>query len=131
MSKKLKICFFTGTRAEYGLLRNLILLFNKDKDVEIQMIVTGSHLSKEYGSTVNEIKKDKIEINKTIRILNKKDDTSPILKSTSKALLKSSEELSKARPNAIVILGDRYEAFAAAISYIFFKYQFVIFMEEN
>ena len=53
-----KICILTGTRAEYGQLKGLIELFDKSKNFQIKLIVTGSHLSSEFGSTYLQIQKD-------------------------------------------------------------------------
>ena len=62
----MRICVVTGTRAEYGLLKNLIYRIKKDKKLKLQLIVTGTHLSKKFGKTLNEIKKDKFKFDKKI-----------------------------------------------------------------
>ena len=62
---KKKICFVTGTRAEYGLLYNLIKKFYNDKEINTKIIVTGMHLSNEFGSTYKEILKDEHVQNNT------------------------------------------------------------------
>ena len=64
ISKSKKICIITGSRAEFGLLKNLINGLNKSKKIELKLIVTGSHLSKKYGLTLDEIKKENIKIEK-------------------------------------------------------------------
>ena len=71
MSKKRKICIVTGTRAEYGLLYWLMREIKKDQKLELQIIVTGMHLSHEFGLTYKEIEKDGFKINKKI---NKKNN---------------------------------------------------------
>jgi len=58
-----KICVVTGTRAEYGLLKELISQINQDKELELQLIVTGMHLSPEFGFTYKEIEKAEIDNN--------------------------------------------------------------------
>ena len=68
-----KICIVSGSRAEYGLLKALISKINKSKSTSLQLIVTGSHLSKEYGSTYKEILKDGFKINNKIFIEIKKN----------------------------------------------------------
>ena len=60
--KKIKISVVTGTRAEYGLLRPILFEFKKRNNVNFSLIVTGSHLSKEHGMTINEIKNDGFKI---------------------------------------------------------------------
>ena len=68
---KKKICILTGSRAEYGLQKNIINLINSDKNLKLFLIVTGSHLSKEHGNTSLQIKNDKIKIYKSIKIIKK------------------------------------------------------------
>ena len=57
-----KICVITGTRAEYGLLKPLIQKIDRDGDLELQLVVTGMHLSPEFGLTYQEIEQDGFEI---------------------------------------------------------------------
>ena len=64
----MKICFITGTRAEYGLMRWIIQGFHDDPEIKVQIIVTGMHLSPEFGLTFKEIEKDGFNINKKIAI---------------------------------------------------------------
>ena len=64
-----KICFITGTRAEYGLLKPLIDEFIIDDNFEVQIIATGMHLSPEFGLTFKEIEKDGFKINEKIELL--------------------------------------------------------------
>lgn len=116
-----KISVVTGTRAEYGLLSNLIKLINKDKNFELQLIVTGSHLLKKYGKTFNEIKKDKIKISNKINILSGSDSENSIIDATSNALSKIGYALKKFSPKALIILGDRYEILGAAIAANFLR----------
>ena len=63
-----KICFITGSRAEYGLLKSLILEAINSKLVRSQVLVTGSHLSKQHGMTINEIKQDGIKIDSLVNL---------------------------------------------------------------
>lgn len=111
-----RISVVTGTRAEYGLLSNLIKLIDKDKFFKLQLIVTGSHLSKIYGETYKEIKNDGIKISKKINILTNSDTEYSIIDSTSSALNKIGKTLNQFSPKALIILGDRYEIFGAAIA---------------
>lgn len=116
-----KISVVTGTRAEYGLLSNLIRLINQDKNFKLQLIVTGSHLLKKYGKTYNEIKKDKIVISKKINILSDSDSENSIIDATSNALSKIGHALKKFSPKALIILGDRYEILGATIAANFLR----------
>ena len=111
---KRKILFITGSRAEYGLLRKLILASAVDNDIEMRLIVTGSHLSSKHGSTYKDIEKDKIELTQKINIKLKNDSPMDVINSMSIAMRKFSNSFIKLQPDLIVILGDRYEIFSAA-----------------
>ena len=58
-----RIGIMTGTRAEYGLLKPLMQEINKDNDLELYLIVSGMHLSPEFGMTYKEIEEDGFQIN--------------------------------------------------------------------
>jgi len=109
-----RVAFCTGTRAEYGLLKPLIEQFMSDPNVDTGLIVTGMHLCKEYGNTIEVIQADNIPIWDTIDILLSSNTQSSIVKSMGLALLGFSESLSKLKPDILVLLGDRFEAFCAA-----------------
>ena len=111
---KRRICFITGTRAEYGLMRKLILSSFNDKSITSQLIVTGSHLSRDHGYTYKEIESDNIAISKKIDLKIKGDSPKDISQYMSEALQGFSKAFSTLKPDLIVILGDRYEIFSAA-----------------
>lgn len=111
-----KIIMITGSRAEYGLLKNLIILLKNDKKIKLKLVVTGSHLSKKFGLTTKEIKADGIKVEKKIKILNASDTQKSISKYFADGVVKFTEYLSSEKPDSLIILGDRYEIFAAAIS---------------
>ena len=115
-SEARKICFLTGTRAEYGLLSGLIKKVEKNKSSTSQLIVTGTHLSKEYGNTIDAIFKDKIKITRKIDISLINNTRLGVSKSFSIAVEKISRNLNSLNPDLLVLLGDRYETFAAALS---------------
>lgn len=111
-----RICVVTGTRAEYGLLKELISEINGDKEVELQLIVTGMHLSPEFGFTYKEIERDGFFINDKIEILMSSDTDIGISKSTALALISFSETYNRLKPDIVILLGDRYEMLAAALA---------------
>ena len=113
-----KICIVTGSRAEYGLQKNLINLINSDKKLKLFLIVTGTHLSKEHGNTSQQIKNDKIKIFKSIKIIKK---TSDIPSEISILIKKISKDLQKIKPDILLLVGDRYEVFASAIAAYYLK----------
>lgn len=109
-----KICVVTGTRAEYGLLTPLINKIQDDSDLVLQLVVTGMHMSLEFGMTVNSIENDGYEIAERIEILLSSDSPVGISKSMGLALISFSEAFERLRPDMIVVLGDRSEIFAVA-----------------
>ncbi len=116
-----KICIITGSRSEYGLLKNIISAVKKSKKLQLQLIVTGSHLSNDFGSTVKQIIKDKFKINNKIKILQKKDNEKSLSTAMSIALKQFSNSFKSLKPDLILILGDRYEILASAITALFNK----------
>jgi GDP/UDP-N,N'-diacetylbacillosamine 2-epimerase (hydrolysing) len=109
-----KICIITGTRAEYGLLYWLIKGIHEDPELELQLLVTGMHLSPEFGLTWQQIQKDGFPITKKIEILLSSDTAVGISKSNALALISFAEAFDELKPEIIVLLGDRTETFAAA-----------------
>lgn len=108
-----KICFISGSRADYGLMKNFMRLVKRDKNLLLQLIVTGTHLSPYHGYTYKEILKDNLSIDAKVDLEITKDRPSDICKYTSSAINGISKKLKYLRPDLIVILGDRYEIFAA------------------
>jgi GDP/UDP-N,N'-diacetylbacillosamine 2-epimerase (hydrolysing) len=117
----MKIFLITSSRADFGLLKNLILEINKFNKFNLKVIATGSHFSKKHGSTYEEIIQDKIKIFKKIIIKNKTLEPFDIIKDMSVILNKMGSFLSKNRPDLLIILGDRYEIMASAIPFYFYK----------
>lgn len=109
-----KICFITGTRAEFGLLSPLMRLFQKDNTFELQIVATGMHLSPEFGLTYKEIEKEGFLINEKVEILLSSDTKTGMVKSTGLALLSFPDVFTRLSPEIVIVLGDRYETFAAA-----------------
>ncbi|MFD1173233.1 UDP-N-acetylglucosamine 2-epimerase [Oceanobacillus picturae] len=108
-----KVCIITGTRAEYGLLKPLITKIEKDDDLELQLIVTGMHLSPEFGLTYKEIEEDGFNITEKIEILLSSDSSVGISKSMGLAMVSFSECFARIKSDLVIVLGDRYEIFSA------------------
>lgn len=108
-----KVCVITGTRAEYGLLKPLIKRMNEQKNLIIQIVATGMHLSPEFGLTYKEIESDGYKIDEKIEILLSSDTAIGISKSMGLAMISFSECFDRLQPDLIVVLGDRFEIFAA------------------
>lgn len=109
-----KICVVTGTRAEYGLLKPLIKKINQDKDLELQLVVTGMHLSPEFGLTYKEIEQDGFQISERNEMLLSSDTPNGITKSIGLGMIGFADIFTRITSDIVVILGDRYEALAAA-----------------
>lgn len=116
---KRKICVITGTRAEYGLLRHLIKAIDRSSEFELQLVATGSHLSKLFGYTYKEIEADGITIDYKVDIELTGDSSRDIARSTALGITGFSEAYEKLKPDLVVVLGDRFEILAASISAMF------------
>lgn len=111
---KRKICVFTGTRSEYGLLRPLMNEIKKAKELKLQIIASCMHLSPEFGLTYKEIEKDGFKIDEKVEILLSSDTSVGINKSIGLGLISFGEVYERLKPDTVIILGDRFEGFAAA-----------------
>lgn len=108
------IAVFTGTRAEYGLLYWLLKDIQADDYLSLQLLVSGTHLSPEFGATYEQIEKDGFNIDEKIEILLSSNTAVGVAKSMGLGVLGFTDALSRLKPDALVILGDRFEALAAA-----------------
>lgn len=108
-----KIAIVTGTRAEYGLLKPVIGRFFDNPEIELIIFATGMHLSPEFGMTVNEIESDGFQVHERIEILLSSDSPVGVGKSMGLAMMGFTEALARNRPEVVIVLGDRYEVFAA------------------
>ncbi len=112
----MKVCVITGNRSDFGLLKNLIFRINKSKKFTLKVIASGTHFSKKYGYTYNEIKNSKIKINGKIISKFNSDDSDGISQVISNCVRHTSRLLKKLKPNLVIVLGDRYEILASTIS---------------
>ena len=109
-----KIGVFSGNRAEYGLLKHLIKAINLDCNLELQLFLSGSHLSKLYGETINEVISDDIEPKALIPLSIDKNPPSTMSYLTGEMMIGFEKVLREFEPEILILLGDRYETFAAA-----------------
>lgn len=110
--KSKKICVVTATRAEYGLLKNIILKLQTIPEYTVNIVATGMHLSPEFGLTYREIEADGIPIDKKIDILLSADTPSAISKTMGLAMIQFADYFEASKPDLLVVLGDRYETLA-------------------
>ena len=111
-----KICVITSSRADYGLLKHLLKEIKVSPLLHLQLIVCGSHLSSFHGMTINEIIDDGFKIDEKVDITQKNDTQLDISISISSGIKSFSRIYASLNPDAVLILGDRYEILAAAIS---------------
>jgi GDP/UDP-N,N'-diacetylbacillosamine 2-epimerase (hydrolysing) len=112
--KKRKICVITGSRADYGPLKPLLDCIKGDSGITMQLIVTGMHLSREFGFTYKEIIKDGFIIDRKIDILLTSDTPVGISRSMAIAMANFTKAYKMLKPDIVVVLGDRFEIFSAA-----------------
>ena len=108
-----KICVITGTRAEYGLMRWVMQGIKDDSGLTLQIIATGMHLSPEFGLTYREIEQDGFQIDLKIEMLTSSDTPVGIAKSMGLGMIGFADALDDLKPDMIIVLGDRFEIFAA------------------
>lgn len=111
---KRRIAVFTGTRAEYGLLYWLLKDLQSHPDLELQLIVGAMHLSPEFGDTWRQIEQDGFRIDARVEMLLSSDSRVGMAKSLGLGTLGLADALDRLRPDLLVLLGDRFEALAAA-----------------
>jgi len=111
-----KIAIVTGTRAEYGLLRRVMELIAEDSQLDLDLYVTGMHLSPSHGETIDEIQEDGFEIGYQIDMNLDSRAHSKMSKALGIGITGLSDAFRNRRPDIVVVLGDRSEPFAAAIA---------------
>ena len=112
---KKNIAVITSSRADYGLIKNLLFLISAHDDFDLKLFVTGMHLSKRYGLTYQEILKDKIDIYKKIDINLISDDPLTLSSSISIGIKEFSKAFKRLKPDLLIVLGDRFELLSAVI----------------
>ena len=111
--RKKKICVVTGSRADYGLLYWFLKFVQKDKNLKLQLVVTGMHLLPIFGTTIKQIIKDGFKINSKVKMLLPSDTPASIAKSVGIGMIKFAEVLKNLKPDVLVVLGDRFELISA------------------
>ncbi|MGQ7844905.1 UDP-N-acetylglucosamine 2-epimerase [Granulosicoccus sp. 3-233] len=114
MSTERRICVITGGRADYGLLRELLDELQILDGIALQLLVTGSHLSQAHGLTIDAIRTDGYRVDRVVDMLLASDSTVAISKSMGLGLIGFADALQSLSPHMVVVLGDRYEIWAAA-----------------
>ena len=114
-----KVCVITGSRAEYGLLSNLMKQIQNSPKLKLQIIATNMHLSPEFGLTYREIEKDGFVIDKFVEMLLSSDTPASTSKSVGLGVIGFADAYKDLSPDMLVVLGDRYEILSAVSSALF------------
>lgn len=109
-----KICFITGTRADFGIMSRLMKALRQAEGVTLQIVATNMHLSARHGMTVDEITAEGLEVDERVEMDLSHDDRRSTVKAMSQCLGGMADALERLQPDMCVILGDRYEMLAAA-----------------
>lgn len=110
------VCAVTGSRAEFGLLRPLLVRLSERDEIDLRVVVTGSHLSGTFGGTQKEITDSGLAIHKKIPLPLEGDSKHDMAKAAGAAVSAFADYFSSYTPELLVVLGDRYEIFAAAVA---------------
>jgi UDP-N-acetylglucosamine 2-epimerase (non-hydrolysing)/GDP/UDP-N,N'-diacetylbacillosamine 2-epimerase (hydrolysing) len=113
---KRRICVVTGTRAEYGLLFPAMKAIETNPELELSVLVTGMHLMPEFGYTVEEIEADGFKIDAKVPTFSREDTVKAMARSLGKGIIGMTDALEKIEPDILVVIADRGEALAGAIS---------------
>jgi UDP-N-acetylglucosamine 2-epimerase (non-hydrolysing)/GDP/UDP-N,N'-diacetylbacillosamine 2-epimerase (hydrolysing) len=111
-----KICVITGTRAEFGLLKPVMEKIHASDLLELQVIATGMHLLPEHGSTVSEIESANLPVHSRIPMIVSGDDKPAMTLSIGLGIISFTQVFSRLNPDIVLVLGDRFEIFSAAIA---------------
>jgi len=114
MTRRRKISVVTGSRAEYGLLHGLLRGVDRSDLLDLQLIVTGTHLSRRHGHTVDEIETDGFEVAASVDMSIEGDSPAELTRAMGRALIGFADVYARLQPDMLVVLGDRYEILAAA-----------------
>jgi len=111
-----RICAFTGSRAEYGLLKPLLEEIRQEPALELKLLLAGTHLSREFGLTYRIVEEDGFTCDEKVEMILSSDTPVAVCKSMGLGMIGFSEALMRIKPDLVVILGDRFESMVAAIS---------------
>ena len=114
-NKKKLIIGITGIRSEYDIMSSVYEEINKRESLDLKLIVTGAHLSKKYGETINEIKKDGYEIISIINSLQEENNLGSRVVGLGIQLQKIAIDLNNLQPDFLIVLGDREESMTAGL----------------
>lgn len=112
--KTYNVCVLTSTRADYGVLRNLLLKMENEQQINLTIVVTGTHLLEDFGYTKREVLADSYTNIVDVKISIEQDDKAGMALATSECMKKFADYFASNVPDLLVVLGDRFEIFGAA-----------------
>ena len=115
----MKLCVVTATRAEFGLLSGVMELIESDASLELQVVVTGAHLMEEFGHTVDAVRSAGFAVSAEVTEITSAETNADVAHQVGAGISGFTKALGSLTPDAIVILGDRYEMLAAAVAAFF------------
>jgi UDP-N-acetylglucosamine 2-epimerase (non-hydrolysing)/GDP/UDP-N,N'-diacetylbacillosamine 2-epimerase (hydrolysing) len=116
-----KICFVTGSRADFGLIIWPMRAIRETLGLKLQLIATGMHLSPEFGYTIDNIRAEGFEVDESVETLLSSDSGVGVSKSVGLGVIGFADAFARLKPDLVVVLGDRYETFAAAQAAMFMR----------
>src|SRR6478609_9475897 len=116
-----KICFVTGSRADFGLLIWPMRAIRETAGLNLQLVATGMHLSPEFGYTIGNIRDEGFVVDETVESLLSSDSGVGVAKSVGLGVIGFADAFTRLKPDLVVVLGDRYETFAAAQAAMFMR----------
>lgn len=114
--KEYTVAYVTSSRADYGIVRNYLKLLNNDSNINLSILVTGTHLSNDFNMSVNDIEKDNFKIALRVKYSINSFDTAAILKNMAICLEEFGSHFMKNKYDLLIVLGDRYEILMASIA---------------
>lgn len=116
-----KICFVTGSRADFGLLVWPMRAIRETSGLTLQLVATGMHLAPEFGYTFNAIRDEGFEVDERVETLLSSDTGAGVAKSVGLGVIGFADAFTRLQPDLVVVLGDRFEMFAAAQAAMFMR----------
>jgi UDP-hydrolysing UDP-N-acetyl-D-glucosamine 2-epimerase len=116
-----KICFVTGSRADFGLLVWPMRAIQQTAGLKLQLVATGMHLSPEFGTTINHIRDEGFAVDDAVESLLSSDSGTGVAKSVGIGTIGFADAFARLAPDLVVVLGDRFETFAAAQAAMFMR----------
>lgn len=110
--RRRKVAVVTTSRADYGLLRDLLEGLSRERSIQLQLVVSGTHLSRQFGLTRNEIRADGFPIAAAVKMISADDSDAGAARTLSRGLSGMSDAFGRLRPDLVVVLGDRFELLA-------------------